>query len=340
MSNPIKPRIVIYGVGQYGGQVARYAIEKGWQIVGAVNRAGPKVGQDLGTVLGLDKGLGVIIQDCETADYKAMGANIGIVAQTNVLEINFPAYKELLSAGINVGCHGSESYYPFGCNASIAEQIDALAKENGVTFTGSGIWDMSRIWAGILLLGPCTDINSIFHSSITDAFGQAQDANQAKVIGVGMTLDEFYEAGLDKHPLAHSYNTVPEQVLVAQGHTIRSKHSTVEPVTFAEPHKSPWTGETWAAGTCMGSRIIGTIETEEGVTSRCEVDLRLLQEGEIEHMFWEVDGSPKTRLRTEREDSRMATAACLFNRIPDIINAAPGVVVVSEMGPLMNTSVV
>jgi 2,4-diaminopentanoate dehydrogenase len=54
-----KPRIAIYGTGQYGLEAARIALKKGWPIVAAFNRAGPKVGQDLGRLAGLDRDLGV-----------------------------------------------------------------------------------------------------------------------------------------------------------------------------------------------------------------------------------------------------------------------------------------
>ena len=35
-----KPRIVIYGIGQYGQHVVRFATKKGWKIVAVYNRAG------------------------------------------------------------------------------------------------------------------------------------------------------------------------------------------------------------------------------------------------------------------------------------------------------------
>src|SRR5512139_349169 len=78
------PRIVIYGVGQYGCFIARLAAEKGWPIVAAFNRAGPKIGQDIGRVAGLDRDLGVIIQDCETGDYGALAADIGVVTHRDL----------------------------------------------------------------------------------------------------------------------------------------------------------------------------------------------------------------------------------------------------------------
>src|SRR5262249_52450486 len=144
-------------------------VQKGWPIVAAFNRAGAKVGLDLGRVAGLDRDLGVVIQDCDTARYDGLAADIGVVTVADRLQANLPAYRRLLGAGLNVICHGAESYYPHGNDPAAAEEIEALAKQNGVTFSGSGIWDMSRIWAGILVAGPCTELRSLFHSSITDA---------------------------------------------------------------------------------------------------------------------------------------------------------------------------
>ena len=316
----IKPRIVIYGTGQYGGLVARFAVQKGWPIVAAFNRAGPKVGQDLGRVIGL-------------------GRDIGVVAMTNRLQLNLPAYTRLMNAGLNVICHGTEAYFPWGNDKTLCNQIDEMAKKNGVTFTGGGIWDMSRIWSGILLCGPCTEIQSLYHRSITDAKGQAQHAQQAIAhIGCGLTVEEFMQRGLGKDPMALSYKTIPEQVLWAQGYTITRTSSRIEPVVTEEPLYSELLGATIPAGCVLGTRIIGEIETSQGVTARAEIELRIFRPDEVEHMFWEVTGKPRTRVRVEREDSAHATASNLFNRIPDVIAARPGIVVISEMGPLKTSA--
>ena len=57
-----------------------------------------------------------------------MDADIALVVQTERLSLNFAAYQRLLGAGINVICHGSESYFPQGADPDLAEKIDALAK--------------------------------------------------------------------------------------------------------------------------------------------------------------------------------------------------------------------
>jgi len=184
-----KPRVMIYGVGFYGMEAVRILARKGWPIVAAVNRAGPKIGQDLGCLAGLNEDLGVIVQDCETADYAALGADIALVVQTERLSLNLMAYQRLLGAGINVICHGSESYFPQGADPELAEKIDALAKQGSVTFTGTGIWDFSRIWPGILIAGPCSELRSLNHHSLTNA--ELANERMMRAYGVDSNLGLF-----------------------------------------------------------------------------------------------------------------------------------------------------
>jgi 4-hydroxy-tetrahydrodipicolinate reductase len=334
-----KPRIVIYGTGQYGQYVTRFAVQKGWPIVAAYNRAGEKVGKDLGRLAGLDRDIGIIVQDCDKASYDKLDADIGVVTMTNRLKLNLSAYTRLMNARLNVICHGTEAYYPYGNDPELAGQIDALAKKNGVTFTGSAIWDMSRIWSGILVAGPCTEIKSLYHSSITEAKGQALNAQQAIVgIGLGLTVEEFNAKGFPNDPMCVSYKTIPEHVLAALGYTITNTWARIEPVIFDSPHYSEILAKTIPAGDCVGTRIVCRIDTKQGVTAKANIELREFHEGEVEHMFWSVEGLPRNSIRTERRDSAHATAANLFNRIPDVIAARPGIVLVSQMGPLKNTA--
>jgi 4-hydroxy-tetrahydrodipicolinate reductase len=334
-----KPRIVIYGVGQYGSLIARLADQKGWPIVAAFNRAGPKVGQDLGRVAGLGRDLGVVVQDCETGDYDSLDADIGVVTHRDVLKLNLDAYRRLMGAGLNIGCHGIESYHPYGNDPETAREIDELARRRGVTFTGSGIWDMSRIWSGILTAGPCTEITSLSISSLTDPHGQANSLEQIKQFAISEPVERFYQKGIDKSPLAHAYRTVPEMVLQALGYTILESVATVEPVVYDEPVKTTYVPEGYfEAGLCMGVSIKTRTTTREGVVGTAQVDSRMPRPGEVEHMYWQVEGKPRTRTMVERLDSAHATAANLFNRIPDIIAAPPGIQLVSQMGPLKSTA--
>jgi len=333
------PRIVIYGVGQYGGHIARLAAEKGWPIIAAFNRAGPKVGQDLGHVAGLGRKLGVIIQDCESGDYSAIDADVGVVTHRDLLSANMDAYRRLMNAGLNIACHGVQSYLPHSNDPEAGDEIEALAQKNGVTFTGCGIWDMSRIWSGILTAGPCTDISSIHISSLTDPQGQANSLAQIRQYCISDTVEAFYAKGIDRNKAALAKKTIPEMVLRALGYSILESTATIEPVVYDVPVKTHYVPEGYfEPGLVMGVRFHCRTTTEEGIVGTGQIEQRMFLPGDIEHMYWEVDGRPRNRTRVERLDSAHATAGNLFNRIPDIIAARPGIVPVYEMGPLRPTA--
>jgi 4-hydroxy-tetrahydrodipicolinate reductase len=336
VKNP-HPRLVIYGVGQFGLHVIRMAVSKNWPIVAAFNRAGSKVGQDIGRLAGLDRDLGVVVQDCDTADFNSVKADIGVVAMTDRLALNMPAYKRLINAGMNVVCHGSEAYYPTGIDKALAAEIDELARHNNVSFTGTGIWDYSRIWAGIVVAGPCTDITRVFHRSITNAQGYGE--RLMMLTGVGMTPAEYDEkVGKVQGMLGGFYKTIPHQVMEALGYHAISVTETREPVLFDKPIHCSLLGKDIAPGLAAGTRIVIRVETEEGIPAEAHIELRLFWPEESEHMMWHIEGKPSSKITVERDDSGYATAACLFNRIPDVIAAEPGLRVLSQLGPMKHTA--
>lgn len=327
------PRIAIYGVGQYGAIVTRLAVAKGWPIVAAFNRAGPKVGQDLGRVAGLGRDLGVVIQDNQSADDGSLGADIGVVTHLDLLRFNMDAYRRFMNAGLNVACHGGQSYWPETNDPTLAAEIEALAVANEVTFTGGGIWDMSRIWAGVLTAGPCTQITSLHHRSLTDPEGQLVSLTQGSAFN--RSPESFYERGLDKSPVLLAHKAIPELVLRKLGYTVVESDATAEPVVYDVPVKTRLIPEgQFEPGVCVGVRTRLEVTTEEGVVATALIEQRMFRPGDVEHMAWEVEGTPRNRLRVERLDSAEAHAGNLFNRIPDIIAAPPGIVPVTELGPL------
>ena len=336
-----KPRLAIYGMGQFGSLIARLAARKGWRIAAAYNRAGAKIGQDVGRIAGLERDLGVAVQDFDLADFSALEADIAVVTHRDLLKDNIAAYRRILGAGVNVLCHGVQSYYPQCHDTELASEIDALAREMGVSFTGSGIWDTSRIWSGILAAGPCTELTSIDITSLSDAEAQTHSLEQMKQFAISEPVARFYEKGIDKGVLAHAFKSVPEMVLIALGYDVIGTTSAVEPVVFDEPVPSRHAPEGhFPAGLCMGIRMRSKTTTRQGVIGTATVDSRIIKPGEVEAMYWTVEGKPRTRIHVERLDSAHATASNLFNRIPDVIAARPGIVPVFELGPVKHSALI
>jgi 2,4-diaminopentanoate dehydrogenase len=333
-----KPRIVIYGVGQYGQYIVRFAEQKGWRIVAAYNRAGKKVGQDVGRLAGLDRDLGVVVQDCETADYHNLGADIGVVTMTDRIAQNFPAYERLMNAGLNVICHGGEAIYPVATDPALSDKIDRIAKANNVTFTGTGIWDMSRVWAALLLTGPCTEIKSLFHRSVSNTEGFSKEILLGT--GTGLTVEEFDEKiAKVEGSMGGLYWIVPQLTLTALGYTLTGCTERRVPVILDKPFFCKALGRELEAGLCAGWRCVIEATSKEGMNVTAHMEARVLfREGEKEHMFWSIEGKPSARITIERDDSSHMTIASLFNRIPDVIAAPPGIQLVTSFGPMKHTA--
>jgi 4-hydroxy-tetrahydrodipicolinate reductase len=334
------PRIVLYGVGQYGQYIVRMAEEKDWKIVAAYNRAGDKVGQDIGQLAGLGRDLGVVVQDCDTASYEGLDADVGIVMTTDRIKLNLPAYKRLMNAGLNVVCHGGEAIYPKANEPILAEEIDRIAKANNVTFTGTGIWDMSRVWAAKLITGPCTSIKSLFHRSLTNTENFSKHLMLGT--GTGMTVDEFKtKVAAAGREYSNMYLVFPNFVMAALGYTVTSCTESIEPVVLDRDFYCKKLEREIPAGLCAGLRSAIAVTTAEGVNATVHSEARVLfREGEVEHMMWKVDGMPSSSITITREDSSYMTAASAFNRIRDVIAAPPGIQLITQLGPMQHSALV
>lgn len=339
-NTPERPRIVICGTGQYGGLVASIALDVGYEIVGAYNRAGPKIGKDLGQVTGLGRDIGVVVEDIATADLKRLNADIGVCTQCNDLRKDMFTYKRLMEAGINVLTLAMEGYYPYGSDPEAAEEIDTFARKHKVTFTGSGIHDMSRVWSGIIAAGQCTHIDSIYHESLTDGAGQGLPEQLLRDYAVGWTIEEYYKAGFDKGRLWPVYTAGLEHVLTILGYTVTEKSTRIEPVVWDEPLECEYLDRIIPAGRVLGTRTIGEVKTKEGVTASVKTEGRVCKKGEEDFTLWRVEGKPRVEIRMKRLDGDYMNAACLINRIKDVIGAPPGIVLLSQYGPIQGPELV
>jgi 4-hydroxy-tetrahydrodipicolinate reductase len=136
-----------------------------------------------------------------------------------------------------------------------------------------------------------------------------------------------------------AHKAIPELVVQKLGLTVTASRATAEPIVYDEPVSTRLIPEgRFEAGVCVGVRTRLEVTTEEGVVATGQIEQRMFLPGDVEHMTWEVEGTPRNRVRVERLDSAQATAGNLFNRIPDIIAAPPGIVPVTELGPLRSSA--
>jgi 2,4-diaminopentanoate dehydrogenase len=326
-----KPKVIIVGAGRHGCEAAVIAHRLGWSVAAVLNRAGEKIGRDAGFLSAHQEPIGIDVTDIDTVDLAAFDADIAIVAMTDRLVTNLPVYRRLLTAGINVLCHGSEAYFPQATNPQAATQIQQLALSNGVTFTGTGVWDHSRIWAGILAASPCAELSHLRHRSRT----RIDVHPYIDLVGIGLDQATFRSTITElPGPLGGIYRTIPTLVMHGLGHTVTRVEERREPVLFEDPVYCVGLNRDLMPGEVAGTRIVVEVETIEGPSASAEIELRVFREGEVDNMSWEIAGDPASDILMTRHDSLRTSTMVLIHRCRDVINADPGIRLITELGPL------
>ena len=184
-------KVVQFGCGPVGCGIVRLVLQKpSLKIVGAIDL--DNLSQDLGEVAGCGRKIGVLIsKDVETVLGQTR-PDVVLHATGSDLEIVYPQLERILSAGANVISTCEELSYPYRQRARLADRLDKLAKEKGVTVLATGVNPgfLMDTWP-LFMTGICQDVKRIKAVRIQDA--SPRRVPFQKKIGVGRTVAEFEE---------------------------------------------------------------------------------------------------------------------------------------------------
>lgn len=322
-------RAIVYGVGLSNRIATRLMVEKGVQVVGAVNRSGPKVGKDIGKLAGLEHSLGVTISDDPEA-VLSTPSDIVLVGVCDDMERGVPIYKKCLNHGLNVITIGSFASYPWHNFPELTHQLDELAKANGVTITGTGNQDFFMVNLPVLMSGVCHRLDRITHRSLSDVNKSGPEV--AKLVHVGESAEKFNASIANERPSI--YTAFWENVVADLGmraHEIKQK---TVPIVADSDYYCNNLERTLVSGKIIGTTQILNISTKEGLLLVGKNTLRLCKEGEEEFKEWRIEGEPDLEIRATKLDNAFTTASQSVNRIPDVINARPGYVTLEKLPKL------
>ena len=343
-----KIKAVQYGVGKMSIYTMRYMLEKGVEIVGAIDVNPEVVGKDIGEIMGQEK-IGVIVTDAKQA--KEMLQNVKpdicvVTTRSLIAEVEEP-FMICAELGINAISTCEEAFYPQNSNPKLTEKIDELAKKNNCTITGTGYQDI--YWGQLItsLAGSTQKITKIKGSSSynVEEYGIAL----AEAHGAGLTLQEFDEkiASVDR------ISAEERQAIIERGEYLPSYMWNVNgwlcsklgltpisqtqkcvPQTYKEDIYSSTLNMTVKAGDATGMSAVVTTETKEGITIESECIGKVYAPDEYDKNVWTVEGEPTTTITVEKPATVELTCATVVNRIPDVIKAKSGYVTTEKMGDL------
>ena len=122
-----KIKVIFYGVGAIGSEVARFGLTRPWlEAVGAVDTDPAKIGQDLGAVLQLGRTLGVEVSGDPAALFKRVNADVVVLTTGSFLPAIYDQLEMAAQASLNIVTSAEELAFPTLQSAKLAEQLDGL----------------------------------------------------------------------------------------------------------------------------------------------------------------------------------------------------------------------
>jgi 4-hydroxy-tetrahydrodipicolinate reductase len=308
--------------------MARMLLTKqGVDIVGVCDMHPQRMGRSIYEVLGVDRGARpeVIITGEIDKVLDEGCADICLVATDSYTEKAFPKLKLILEKKINVISTAEEMSYPQAQNPELAEELDRIARENGVTVLGTGINPgMIMDLLVVCLTGCMTDVTHIEAKRVNSLspFGPAVMEEQ----GVGITVQEF-EKGVKEGSLAGHVGFAESIRMIgdAIGWEVEKFDQQMKPIVTTVDRKSPY-------GFAAAGNVAGVNMTGQGYVGG-EVKIDMIHPQQIEPEmegtstgdYITIKGTPEVNMANKPEvEGGLGTIAMCVNMIPQVINAEPG----------------
>ena len=343
-----KVKVVQIGTGKMAKYTMRYVLEKGGELVGAIDVNPAVIGKDIGEIIG-GENLGVKVTDLKDAEkmLKQVKPDICIVETMSLLKDVEEPLMLCAKLGINAVSTCEEAFYSWNSNPNLTKKIDELAKQTGCTIVGTGYQD---IYWGQLISSIAASTQTITKIKGSSSYNvEDYGIALAKAHGAGLTLEEFdkqvasvdmisqeeRQAMIDKGEYLPSYMwNVNGWLCDKLGLTVKSQTQKTVPQTHKEDIYSSTLQMTVKAGDATGMSAVVTTQTEEGITIESECIGKVYSKDDFDKNEWTVIGEPETTLIINRPSTVELTCATIVNRIPDVIKSKPGYVPTEEMGDL------
>ena len=279
-----KVKVVQIGTGKMAKYTMRYVLEKGGEIVGAIDVDPTVIGKDIGEIIGTES-LGVKVIDFKDAEnmLKETKPDVCVVETMSLLVDLEESLMLCAKLGINAITTCEEAFCSWNSNPNLTKKIDDFAKQTGCTITGSGYQD---IYWGQLITSICGSTQKITKIKGSSSYNvEDYGIALARAHGTGLTMKEFDEqvASVDKisdeerQKVIEAGEYLPSYMWNVNGWlcdklglTVKSQTQVTVPTTHEGDIYSDTLGETIKAGDATGMSAIVTTETEEGITIESE----------------------------------------------------------------------
>ena len=303
-------RVSLYGAGQVNANVARIlAARSGYEVSGPHGR-----------------------QERERA--LSSGSDIVVIATTSFLAELAPDIRAAIEGGSNVITTAEECSFPWALDAELAGELDALARERGLTILGAGLNPGFAFDALVVVLsGAAWDVERIHVERVVDLSGFSETI--LRRLGIGFSPEEF-AAGIAEHRI-HGHIGFPQSMrIVARklGVELEAIERRIEPVFGERTHRAR--DFEVAAGASAGFRQFYTALSGGRAWFECvftgHIEPSAIGVEPLDSI--RIDGSSPLQLRIEPGlNPQRGSSAVIANSLRRVVDAPPGWLTVADLPP-------
>ena len=305
------------------------ASKKGVKIVGAIDSEKAKIGQDLATILGLNRHLDVEVSSDAESVFSEAEADVSIHSTTSFLRDTYPQIALAIEYGLDLVSTCEELSYPYLTEPELAESIRTLAEKKKVTVLGTGInpgFLMDTIV--IALTAACQRIERINVDRIVNAATRRLPFQ--KKIGAGLRKEEFKQKIENKHITGH-IGLSQSIAMIADAlkwDMDRIVIEDVKPVIANELIQSDSVKIEVGEVSGLTQKAKGILRGREIITLNFEAYLGAKEEYDA----ITIEGVPGIKQKIQPcIHGDMGTVAVVVNAIPKVINARPGLFTMKDL---------
>lgn len=325
-------RVMIIGsAGEMGRACTRFCHERGATVVAAIGRRS-HLGEDQGEVSGIGN-IGVTIRPADDVAVALAQTKPDVVLEcSGSLQQIADNVRTCLKAGVNVATLAEEAYFASVDEPDLTRELDELARENGVTFVGLGMQDVTWSNAAVILSANCHKLTKVYGENwcILDHCG----AYEIGLVGVNLTEGEFFEYHKDdlnpRSPYTYALYEIADEMLL---HVTEEINDRITPLYAEDDYDATmWAyGKVLEKGKTIGAVLCTTLKTEEGIDIVGRFYYSFAQNGQPGENIWRFEGEPTFTVTTDDPRPDIGTTTDVVNRLPDIIEARPGYLTVKDL---------
>ncbi len=330
-------KVISCGVGALGSEMVRLMLEKpNLKIVAATDVSEKAIGQDLGRVAGLGHDLGMKVLGNPTEVLRTTEADVVLYAAEARFPQIFQTIRVALESRKNVISSGDEACFPWTKSPDLAKKADELAKENGVTFLGTGINPGFMMdFLPIALTGIMKRVDKIIIRRVADT--STCGLNYWQQCGYGRSKDEFNEL-LAKGVVGGGIHFREDMEMTARALGWGKIEYKEEKKPLVSKAKRKALSGVVEPGTVSGveQSAHGFSEGKEVLTYYYDIIIHPEEDGLETGQVITIEGEPGVVCSVTGEQAKQSwstTAAIMVNSIPRVLASPPGVLAVYELPP-------